>query len=361
MGMHVVVMAGGAGVRFWPRSRTARPKQLLPIIGSESMLRQTLRRVSPLNPESLMVITNAQQGESVREDLLCLGAELGDRLRLVVEPAAKNTAPALALGAALLAREDSGGSMLVLPADHHIGRPGDFRALLLAAEEAARTGALVTLGIRPTRPATGYGYLELGRPAAPAHGVPVHVVRSFKEKPDRVLAERYLASGRYLWNSGMFIWQIKSFLEALARHMPDLHGAAEMVRRAESDSARARAVDEMFRDTVSESVDYGVMEKHEHVLVLPAEIDWSDLGGWDSLARESPPNFGSNTVLGDARAIGCRDCFVQAGSRFVGVVGATELVVVETEDAVLVCPRDRAQDVKRLVAELERAGRDELL
>jgi mannose-1-phosphate guanylyltransferase len=362
MGLHITIMAGGAGVRFWPRSRAARPKQLLRIVGERSMLQQTVRRVLPLEPDSLLVVTNRLQAvdtiaqlEDLRGELDGEQAARAARARVVSEPEARNTAPAIALAAALLARDDPDGTMAVLAADHHIAREEDFRGLLRRAAAAAEGGSLVTLGIHPTRAETGYGYVELGDPVAEG----VWRVARFREKPDLETAIAYVRDGRHAWNSGMFVWRVEAILSALEQHLPDLYAGTLRVLHA----APARlqdAIEEMFRSAPKVSIDYGVMEPHDDVVVLPADIGWSDVGSWASVAELTPADGDGNAAHGDVVFVDARRCYVDAGRRTVALVGLRDVVVVETDDAVLVCKLERCQDVRAVVDELLRRGRDDL-
>lgn len=364
MALHILIMAGGSGVRFWPRSRARRPKQFLDITSERSLLEETVLRIQPLGPEQVMVVTNALQAEGSAKLLERLGEPVGTELdaasglRVVAEPVGCNTAPAIALGAALIARHDPDAVMCVLPADHHIGLPEAFREVLSAAADAAGDGALVTVGIAPTRPETGYGYIEMGEALPGSPGV--HAVRRFREKPDRVTAERFLSQGGFLWNSGMFVWRVDAIMGALERHMPELFALAEPLVAAQAAELPAR-VARMYAEAPAESIDYGVMEKHDEVLVLPADVGWSDVGSWTSLQELLPADAAGNRVSGDAYVVDAHNCLVQAGARTVAVVGVEGLAVVETDDAVLVCPLDRAQDVRRIVDLLREQGRDELL
>ncbi len=319
------------------------------------MLQQTVERVLPLEPASVLVVTNERQREATQRQLAELAA--GGSVEVVAEPVSCNTAPAVAYATALLARRDPEGAMIVLAADHHIGRPERFRELLGRALGAAEEGALVTLGIRPTRAETGYGYIEMGASISPG----CNEVAAFHEKPRPETAERYLASGRFLWNSGMFVWRLAAIRAAFARHMPALAANLERVVAAPQGTALDEAVGRLFAEAEPLSIDYGVMEKHDRVTVLPAEIGWSDVGGWASLAELLDKDARGNASAGELVLVDCDDCLVQSGGRMVAVVGVRDLVVVETPDAVLVCPRGRAQDVRRVVDALAGEGREDLL
>ncbi|MCK9530515.1 MAG: mannose-1-phosphate guanylyltransferase/mannose-6-phosphate isomerase [Gammaproteobacteria bacterium] len=355
-----VILSGGSGARLWPLSRAAFPKQFLPLIGDKSLLTLTLQRVEGLNGlQPPLVVCNDEHRFLVAEQLRVAGV---DDATIVLEPSGRNTAPAVAVAALALAEQDPATVMLVLPADHLIP---DHRALhetLRAAHEAAASGNLVTLGVVPSRAETGYGYIKRGAPAGDAlAGADTWFrVERFVEKPDLASAERYLGSGDYFWNSGIFLFKAQRILEELDEHAPDiLHSAREALRLARRDLSFTRLDSAAFVGCRGESIDYAVMEKTGHAVVVPLRTGWSDLGSWSALQQSCPPDPEGNVLLGDVLAEDTRNCYVRSEGRLVATLGLFDHVVVETADAVLVAHRDRVQDVKRIVERLKAAGRDE--
>lgn len=344
-----VLMAGGAGTRFWPLSRRARPKQVLPVVGDDPMVRATVRRLEGLvPPERVLVVTGADQDSAIREVLPDVPRE-----NVLLEPCARNTAPCLALAAAAARARDSGALCLCLPADHVVEPAEDFRALAeRALARADVAGTLLTFGIRPDRPATGYGYIRAGEAAADG----VFRVAAFVEKPDRETAERYVADGGYLWNSGIFAWRADAFLEEVDHRLPEVGaGIAEIARDA-------AALPRVFPRLPSISVDYGVLEKTDRAEMVPATFRWDDVGSFDALADHLPADADGNRARGDLLALDATGVVsVAPDGHLVAALGVTDLVVVATPDATLVVPRDRVQEVKRIVEELARRGRPELL
>ncbi|MCB9545713.1 MAG: mannose-1-phosphate guanylyltransferase [Myxococcales bacterium] len=357
--MFAVIMAGGAGTRFWPLSRRLRPKQLLAIGTEAPLLVETVARLAPLIPaERVRVVAGPHLVAGIQAVLPDLGPA-----GLIVEPCARNTAPCVGLAAVHIAREDPDAVMAVLPADHHIADGPAFRRALAAAAERARAGEIVTLGLRPTRPETGYGYIHADHDdtALTSNGTEVCRVRRFVEKPPRAVAERYLADGGYLWNSGMFFFTAARILSDIKRFLPGLHAALLRIQAAIDTPAYPEVLAEQFASVRSVSLDYGVMEHASDVRVIPADIGWNDVGHWAALADFAEADDHGNVVHGPTVVLDSQDTIVQAEGRMTTVVGVTGLVVVSTPDAVLVCPRDRAQDVRKVVAVLEERGEEELL
>lgn len=348
--IRAVIMAGGRGTRFWPVSREALPKQFLAVAGEESLLARTGRRLFPLTGErNVWVITGEPHVGLVAKHL----PEI-PRDQIVGEPCGRNTAPCIGLAAALAERDDPGAVLLVAPADHWIGDEEAFRAAArTACSFAEKHRGLVTFGIAPTSPETGYGYIEAGEPVADG----VHRVARFTEKPDAATAAAFLAGGRHFWNGGIFAWRADVFLEELAAHHPEMAAACRrMARATDRESALAAAYPAL--DSIS--VDYAVLEHSSNVFVLPVSFPWSDVGSWDALAALRPADGSGNVVEGDVLAVDSRGCFVRA-SRFTALVGLADVLVVDTPDALLVCPKGRSQDVKKVVESLERSRRRELL
>ncbi len=366
---HAVLLAGGRGTRFWPRSRTRTPKQLLNIVGEETMLAATLRRLRPAFPVSrLWVVTNAEQVADVRRQAPYL-----DPSRILIEPVGRNTAAAIGLAAIHLARQDGDALMAVLPADHHIGQPARYVRLVHAAlQVAARGPNLVVLGIAPTRPETGYGYIARARLAARAGGFPVYTVRRFTEKPSLARARRYLASGRYFWNAGMFFWRVSTFLDSLKRFLPATYNALMLLADDIGTPRYAKRLRRIYPRLKKISVDYAIMERATRqkaargktqpgVFVLPAEMRWSDIGSWAAVYEMLARQTGKNVSAGPFLALDAHGNYLWSPKKLVAAVGVRDLVVVETADALLVCSRDRAQDVGKVVKWIERKRHIHLL
>lgn len=359
MADYAVIMAGGSGTRFWPASREARPKQLLALGGAtgESLLAATVKRLHPLVPKPrVFVVTAARLADATyaalpevpRENILC-------------EPKARNTAPCIAWATSVLLAKDPDATIAVLPSDHHVEDEAAFRDVLAQALAAAKTGVCTTVGIVPTRAETGFGYIEVGDD----RGGGAKRVRGFVEKPDRARAEGYVAGGKHLWNAGMFFYRADVMQRLLEEHLPAMaEGAKAMVRRV--NAGDAGAVAEIFPTLESISIDNGVMEKAKELAVVPGSFGWSDVGSWQS-AWELAAKDGSGNALPEGAFVkdAERNYFTSlvAGgkAKHVAFVGVSDLVVVETDDAVLVMPRERAQDVKLVVEALKKAGKTELL
>ncbi len=349
---YAVIMAGGSGTRFWPHSRRRRPKQFLAVQGTRTLLQETARRLRGLVPPArLVVVAPRELAALVRRQLPVL-----PRQNVVIEPAARGTAACLALVAACIARRDPGASMAVFPADHAIGDVVGFRRCVRRGFETAEAeDCLVTFGIPPTSAETGYGYVEVG--AALRRDAPrVDWAARFVEKPDGATARRFLDSGRHLWNSGMFVWRVPVLRAALRRHAPQV----ARVMDALTDPTRVAAARRAFRRLPVVSIDVALMERAERVAVVTATFDWSDVGSWAAMAALWGVDAAGNARRGQALLLDCRDTIVYGATRLVAVVGVSDLVVVDSPDAVLVCARSRAQDVRRVVHALAR-GRDRRL
>ncbi len=360
--LHAVILAGGTGTRFWPLSRSLSPKQLLSIVGDRSMLALTLERTKPLVPEErIWVVTTRSQAGEIKRELGTLGF---DKVRVIEEPAGKNTAAAIGLTAVHVLAVDPEATLAVFPADHHIQEDARFQDLIRKAWEVASQGWLVTLGIKPTRPETGYGYIQRGAPleeeqAGPGEP-PARVIR-FTEKPDREKATAYVGSGEYYWNSGIFIWRADRFMEETKQHLPEHHkGLKEIAGFLEQEQPdRSGRIADIYSGLPSISVDYGIMEHGDRVAVIPADMGWSDVGSWETV-RELLDKDGSGNVLqGDVLALDTRNSLVRSGERLVATLGVEGLVVVDTTDAVLVCDEKRSQDVREIAEHLRDQDRTE--
>jgi mannose-1-phosphate guanylyltransferase len=357
-----VVMAGGSGTRFWPLSRKARPKQFLALAGDAPLLRATVDRLPPLaRLDRTFVVCGPGHAAAVRRMLPRL-----PKGNLVIEPCARNTAPCVGLAALAVQARDRRGIMAMLPADHHIARPDAFRAALEAGAAVAESGLIATIGIRPDRPETGYGYLKVG-PRLPAAGkargtlLPRKVER-FVEKPDVVTAARYVAEGTYLWNSGIFLFRADVILDEIRRAMPVLGEQLDVIGRAVGTAAYRRVLKRVFPECPSVSIDYGVMEKSHRIAVIPADFGWSDVGSFSALSEVRPRDEQGNVLDGMALVIdGANNVVLGSGRRPIAVVGLDDVVAVDAGDAILVVHRDRAQDVRKAVEELKKRGREDVL
>jgi len=348
---YVVIMAGGRGERFWPESRLRRPKQLLPIAGEEPMLTQTLNRLPGLvPPENTLVLTNRDQIDSVREICPSLPAE-----NIVAEPEGRDTAAAVGLAALMVKRRSAQASLAMLPADHVIRDHQRFRAVLESAFLAAeQDSVLVTIGIVPTEPATGYGYIQKGEPVGELNGRSLYAVRRFVEKPDLETARKYVDSGDFFWNGGMFVWQISTVEKAFEEHAPELfRGFAELEADLVAGQDFETVLSRRFPLLPRISVDFAIMEKAQNVVTVSADFDWDDVGAWPAAARHMNEIGGGNVSRGRAMVEnGSGNIIVSDTDHLVALVGCDDLVVVHTDDATLVCPKGESQSIKDLVKRL---------
>jgi mannose-1-phosphate guanylyltransferase len=364
---HAVILAGGRGTRFWPRSRMRTPKQLLNIIGKETMLEQTVARLRPIiPPERVWTVTNSEQAVALKKQL-----PVAARKRVLTEPLGRNTAAAIALAAVHVRHAAKGDALMaVLPADHFIAQPDKYRKIVNAALELAREpGRMIVLGIPPTRPDTGFGYVE-GMGEALNSGVfSAFAVRRFTEKPAIDLARQYVTSGNYHWNAGMFFWRVSTFLENLKRYLPKSSEALESLAEAIGKKTYERRLRAIYPKLENISVDYAILENATRqegpprVFVIPAEVGWSDIGSWGAVhGLLVGDNSGDgNIFVTPGYAIDGFGNLISVPEKFTAVVGVRDLVVVETPDALLICPRDRSQDVGKIVKWLEENRRKDLL
>lgn len=356
--MYIVILAGGSGTRFWPVSRTARPKQLISVVDGPTMLQRTVERVLELKPKRILVVTNCLQAQETEHQLAVYRRQVP--VDIVAEPVGRNTAPAVGLAATMIAARDPQAVMAVLPADHFIRDEDGLRDCLQASCQAARNGYLVTLGIVPTRPETGYGYLEADMTLRGSGPFPV---LRFVEKPPLEQALRYLEARNFLWNSGMFVWRVDVILEELGMFMPDLAAQLKTLKFGGDVwdvSDLGSQIELIYSRVASQSIDYGVMERSQRVQVVPAEIGWSDVGSWSALPEIMAADQMGNVVTNSAAhiALDSSGCIISGHGGVVATVGVHDLVVVSSGDALLVCPRDRAQDVRAVVDALKVQGLD---
>jgi len=355
--LYAVIMAGGVGTRLWPRSRQNMPKQFLDIVAENTMLQETFLRIEPLiPPDRVFVITNGTCAPIVREQIPWL-----PRDNVLVEPAGRNTAPCIGLAALYLRQLDPEGVMVVLPADHLIREAAHFREVLKVVAEVAQDGHLATMGIQPDSPHTGYGYIQRGDSLRQVGQHGVYKVARFTEKPDEVTAHRFLDSGQYYWNSGMFGWKVSAILEAIKVHLPALHAQLMTIEAALGSQREREVMEEVWQRVEGISIDYGVMERAGNVAVIPMDVGWSDVGSWATVAELLPKDADDNVVVGEHIGIDTTGSLLYSSGRLIATIGLRDIIVVDTGDAVLVCPRARAQEVKDLVDELRGRQRDEYL
>ena len=369
MSLHAVIMAGGIGSRFWPRSRRATPKQFLDVFGDASLIQNTFARLQPLvEPDHVFVVTNADYADQTRQHLPAI--PVGNVLS---EPIARNTAPCIAFAAARILAIDPDATMLVLPADHLIADVRRFHEVLETAAEAAQPsgdapGGLVTIGIRPTHPETGYGYIQYdisgdddGVPDGLAGDAPrPYPVLTFAEKPDLATAERFLDAGDFLWNSGMFVWRADAILDAFERYLPKVHQLFAPLQDAFGTEREAEAIADAYERSPKISIDYGVMEQADNVLVVPGSFGWSDVGDWRAVHEVVDKDDAGNRAEGNVILQDTTGSYARsADGRLLVLVGMTDAVVVDTGDAVLVCHREQAQKVKNVVDFLGLHGMNE--
>lgn len=355
MQVYGVIMAGGGGTRFWPLSRREEPKQLLNLSGKDLMINETIDRIAGVaDKKDIFIVTNEAQMPKMEKAVEGRVA----RDHILAEPAARNTAACIGYAAMEILKKYGDGIMCVFPSDHFVKNQEEFTRILgLAVEAAEREDKLITLGITPTFPSTGYGYIRFDRSAP---GVAKQVLE-FKEKPDEETAKRYLASGEYSWNSGMFVWKASTILEKFKELLPEIYACLEKIGDAMNTAEEARVIAEIYPMIPSISIDYGILEKSSDVLVISAEFGWNDVGSWDNLGVLYEEDENGNVLAGNQINIDTKNCISYSGKRLIATVGVENLIIVETEDAVLVCDKSRAQDVKRIVDQLKAEGREEYL
>jgi len=356
MSFYAVIMAGGVGKRFWPQSRRTTPKQLLKITSDESMLALTVERLKLLTPVSnILIVTNGDQEEGIRAAVPEIPAK-----NVILEPEGKNTAPAIGLAALHVLDRDPDGIMGVFPADHHIGDVQAFKRYLENGIEAAEQfRGLVTFGVVPTRPATGYGYIQFHERANPDQ--PVYAVRTFAEKPDYETAQAFLKSGDFLWNSGMFVWRADVIMEAFEMHLDSIYDSLIVMREAMGKPVWDSVMTYEWATLRSVSIDYGIMEKAANVFVVKVDFNWSDVGSWDAVYNLMEKDEHFNVVRGDVQVSDGQYNLVYGEKQHIALLGVDNLVVIQTEDAILIAPRGQSERIKDVVDELERQKRNDLL
>ncbi|MDO9514928.1 MAG: mannose-1-phosphate guanylyltransferase [Syntrophales bacterium] len=356
--MYAVIMAGGKGTRFWPLSREKRPKHLLNITGEKTIIQYTVDRIAPLVAKNnILIVTGASHSDETREQLPELPAE-----NILVEPVGRNTAPCIGLAAMHIRKKNPDAVMCVLPSDHLIKNTESFIASLIAARDTAkRRDCLVTIGIRPRWAETGYGYMERGKISDTVGGATVYQVRSFREKPDPVTAEKFLKDGKFFWNSGMFVWKVSALLDAIQSLLPDLYEGLLKIEKAIGTNRETQVLSEIYGGIEPVSIDYGIMEKAPDVVMLEGDFGWNDIGSWDALWDVLNKDAKGNVMRGRVIRSGASNCLVYSPQKMVTLIGVEDLIVVETDDSLLICRRGASQNVKTVVEHLEERGMKEYL
>ncbi|MBP9532643.1 MAG: mannose-1-phosphate guanylyltransferase, partial [Syntrophaceae bacterium] len=330
--MHAVIMAGGRGTRFWPRSREKKPKHLLDIVSDRTIIQETVDRIKPLiKPKNILIVTGQKHARELMRQLPEVPAK-----NILIEPVGRNTAACIGLAAVHIQKKVKDDVMVVLPSDHGIADPAKYRSVIAAAAEAAeKKSALVTIGLAPTSPHTGFGYMEGGASAGKAAGEKLLRVKAFREKPNLEQARIFLQNGNFFWNSGMFVWQASVILKEIEKFLPDLHSGLMTIHASLGTSSEARTVSKIYKSLASVSIDYGVMEKAKDVFMIPASFGWSDVGSWDTLWEISPKDPQGNAIAGGSHTLyeNAENTLVYSPNKLVALIGIKDVLVVETKDA----------------------------
>ena len=354
---YALIMAGGTGTRLWPLSRANRPKQALQLVGDRTMFQHSVDRLAPLfKPGNIFVVTRSEHAP-----ILSAQSPEIPKANFIVEPEGRGTAPAIALGAIHLHRLDPKATMVVVTADHYISEKERFQEALQAAIQVADNGHLVTLGISPSGPSTGFGYVQQGQSLGSLVDLPYYRVERFTEKPNLETARLMVQSGSYSWNSGMFIWRLDRILEEFARQMPEFYTQLSQVEKTLDSPDYLATLQHVWPRVAKQTIDYGIMEGAKDVVVFPVSIGWSDIGSWASLLELLPKDLQGNINIGPTLHIDTRDSLVFGNHRLIATIGIKDMVIVDTEDALLICPKEREQDVREIVKRLTSAGQEQWL
>lgn len=358
-----IVMAGGGGTRFWPLSRKERPKQLLNLSGKDLMVNETLDRLAgSIDRDNLFIVTNVSQAELMKK-------ETAGKMKpehILSEPAARNTAACIGYAAMEIVKKHNDGVMVIVPSDHFIKDEKEYKTVIDAAMETAeKTDALVTIGINPSFPATGYGYIRAKADSSTEIGDKNHktylCVDEFVEKPDLETAKQYLESGDYFWNSGMFIWKASTILSYMKKLLPDVYECLDKIGEAMNTADEKKVIEEVYPVIPKISIDYGIMERADHVLVISGDFGWNDIGSLDMLGIMKEADENGNISYGEQMLIDTKNCIIYGSDTMIATIGLSDLMIVQTKDALLVCPKDRAQDVKTVVETLQEQGKEQYL
>ncbi|MEX1029326.1 MAG: mannose-1-phosphate guanylyltransferase [Paenibacillaceae bacterium] len=345
-----LIMAGGKGERFWPKSRTSLPKQFLNISGNKSMIQQSITRLEQLIPiEQIFVVTNELYAELIKAQIPQLPIE-----NIIIEPIGRNTAPCVGLASIIIEERFPDSTMVVLPSDHIIqNEQGFIQILQTAVQIASNDHNIVTLGISPTYPETGYGYIESSEEVQQINDLEVHKVTKFVEKPDVKTAQEYLNSGNYFWNSGIFIWKTSVIRACIKEFMPDMHDVLETMKAGFELGNAKEIIRNEFYKMPDQSIDYGIMEKADNIYVIPCLFGWDDVGSWTALERINDLDENGNVIRGNILNLDTKGCIIESNGKLIATLGISDLIIVETEDVTLICSKDKAQELKSLIKELK--------
>ena len=348
--MKIVIMAGGVGERFWPKSRKSLPKQFLNLAGDHTMIQDTVDRLLPIvSIDDIYIVTGEIYKDLIQEQLPSLPVQ-----NIILEPSARNTAACIGLAAVHIQNQCGDSIMVVLPSDHVIKDEENFRDMLIKGSDVASDGPnIVTIGIVPTHPEVGYGYIKIDNDNKTDH---VTKVERFVEKPDRMTAEAYLASGHYLWNSGMFMWSTSTFLNNMKVLMPNHYNCLKEIGSALNTSSYMDALVSKYSDLEKISVDHGILEHADNIYVMPGDFGWDDVGSWNSIERLNDVDYDNNVFKGEIKAIGTKNCTVEGNGRLISLVGLEDLIIVDTDDALLIAHKDSTNQIKDIVAELKKSN-----
>lgn len=356
--MFGLIMAGGTGTRFWPKSRERLPKQLLKIHGEKTMIQHTVARLAPIiKPENIHIVALPSHKDQIHAQLPAIPEK-----NIIVEPLGKNTAPCIGLGALYLRKIDPDAVMVVLPADHLIADEQQFVSdLQYAGQLAKEANALITIGIKPTFPATGYGYIQFNEKRITTGECTAFKVKTFAEKPNYELACRFLDSGDFLWNSGCFVWKAQTILDEIEQHLPNMADGLAEIDAAIGTRQETKTIDRVYRQIRNISIDYGIMEQSENVFVIPGDFGWNDVGTWSEVYNIRQKDEQQNVAGNQHILIDSSGCLIESKNKLVATVGMKDTIIVETDDAILVCARDSAQDVRQVIDMLKRKKQTQLL